>query len=349
MTTYTDVFTSSTIYASDVDYNAISLASNTTLSWPLDANQGSVLAAKIIDITPTTSGLSITLPDATRASNGETVLFNNLGAVTFTVNNNAGIAVVTVAAGQQWQIYLSSNTTAAGTWRAYQMGATTSSAVAASLVGYGIKAISTTLNQKMDYSAKNSNYTILDADRSKLLNWTGGIGTFTLPLAATVGADWFISVRNSGTGSLTLSTANTIDSLSSKTFNISDTATIVCDGSAFYTIGFGQSATFAFDYTLIDVSGGVNYTLSGVELNRISYKFVGAMTANFSVVVPSTVQQYWIDNQTTGGYTLTVKTSTQPSPTTLTNSQRGIYYCDGSTIINAVTTSVTGTVSGGSF
>ena len=27
------------------------------------------------------------------------------------------------------------------------------------------------------------------------------------------------------------------------------------DGTGFYTIGFGQSATFVFDYTSIDVSG----------------------------------------------------------------------------------------------
>jgi len=68
MTTYTDVFTSSTIYASDVDYNSIALSVDKTLSWPLDANPGDTLAAKIIDVTPSTSGLSITLPDATRAS-----------------------------------------------------------------------------------------------------------------------------------------------------------------------------------------------------------------------------------------------------------------------------------------
>jgi len=272
-----------------------------------------------------------------------------LGSSTFTVKSSGGAAILTVAAGQQWQVYLASNSAAAGTWRTYQMGATTSSAVAASLVGYGIKAISTTLNQKMDYSAKSSNYTILDSDRSKLINWTGGVGTLTLPTAATVGADWFVSVRNSGTGSLTVSAASTIDSLASKTFSISDTATVVCDGTAFYTLGFGQSATFAFDYTVIDVSGGSNYTLSGVELNRISYQFVGAMTANFSIIIPSTVQQYWVNNQTTGGYTLTIKTSTQPSPTALTNAQRGIYYCNGSTIENAVSAAVVGTVSGGSF
>ena len=345
---YTDVFTSSTIYASDVSYSSLALTADVTLSWPLDASSGENLASKIIDITPSGSYV-ITLPDATLVSPGQTVLFNNLGAATFTVKNNGGSVILTVTSGQQWQVYLATNTTAAGSWRVYQMGATTSTAVAASLAGYGVKALSTTLNQKIDYSAKSSSYTILDADRSKLLNWTGGLGTFTLPLAATVGSDWFVSVRNNGTGALTVSTVATIDGLASKNFNISDTATIVCDGTNFYTIGYGQSATFAFDYTVIDVSGGSNYTLSGVELNRISYQFVGTMTANFSIVIPSTVQQYWINNQTSGGFTLTVKTATQPYPTALTNAQRGIYYCDGSTIINAVSAVAIGTISGGSF
>lgn len=345
---YTDVFTSSTIYASDVSYSSLTLSADTTLSWPLDSDSGQNLASKIIDVTAS-GAYAIALPDATLVSPGQTILFNNLGATTFTVKSSGGSVILTVASGQQWQAYLSSNTTAAGVWRVYQMGATTSSAVAGSLAGYGIKAISTTLNQKIDYVAKSADYTIVDADRAKLINWTGGLGTLTLPSAASVGSDWFISVRNNGTGSLTVSSSSTIDGSSSKTFSISDTATIVCDGTNFYTFGFGQSATFAFDYTLIDVSGGSNYTLSGVELNRISYQFVGTMTANFSIIIPSTVQQYWINNQTSGGYTLTIKTATQPSPTVLTNAQRGIYYCDGSTIINAVTASVIGTISGGSF
>jgi len=351
MTTYTDVFTASTIYPSELSYETLSLSADTTLYWPLDASDGEPLVAKIIDVTPSAAGYSITMPAATEASTGETILFNNLGSYTFTVKNNAGTVILTVAQSTQWQLYLASNTTAAGVWRSYQMGATTSTATAASLVGYGIKAITTTLNQKLVVATKSSNYTLVDADRSTLLNWTGAAGTLTLPSAAVVGDDWFCHIRNSGTASITVSGAQTIDDLVSKTFNIGDSAIVCCDGSEFFTVGFGQNATFAFDYTVVSIAGGVDYTLSGSELNRISYKFTGAVTADIDVIVPNTVQQYWIDDETTGGFTVSVKTSTQVTPMALTNGSRNIFYCDGSDVLNAVTSSLApgAVVTGGSF
>jgi len=230
MTTYTDVFTASTIYPSELSYSALALSANTALYWPLDSSAGNPLVAKIMDVTPSAAGYAITMPDAMRASTGETVLFNNLSSYAFTVKDNAGTVILTVAAATQWQLYLASNAAAAGTWRSYQMGATTSSATAASLVGYGIKAVTTTLNQKLGVSTKNSNYTIVDADRSALLNWTGASGTLTLPSAAAVGGDWFCHIRNSGTASLTVSGAETIDDSISKIFNIGDAAIVCCDG-----------------------------------------------------------------------------------------------------------------------
>ena len=44
----------------------------------------------------------------------------------------------------------------------------------------------------------NSNYTILPAARSSFYVWNGGAGTLTLPLAGTVGNNWFVIVRNNG-------------------------------------------------------------------------------------------------------------------------------------------------------
>lgn len=346
MTTYTDVFTGSTIYPSELSYRAVTLSANVTLSWPLDADSGTDLVAKIMDVTAS-GAYVITMPDATMVSTGETVLFNNVGATTFTVADNSGTTILTIAAGQQWQLYLTSNSTAAGSWRTYQMGATTSSATAATLVGYGIKAISTSLNQKMDVSGKSSSYTIADSDRAKLINWTGGVGTLTLTAAATLGTDWFCQVRNSGVGAFTLS--GSVDGGASKTFNPGDAAFVCCDGTSFYTVGFGQDATFAFDYTAISVAGGSDYTLTGSELNRIAYNFTGALTANINIIVPTTVQQYWVNNTTTGGFNLYIKTAAQVTPVLLDNAERVICFCDGANVNNAVTAAITGTVSGGSF
>ena len=62
-----------------------------------------------------------------------------------------------------------------------------------------------------------------------------------------------------------------------------DSAVVVSDGIQWYTIGLGQQAVFAFDYTTIAVTGGT-YTLSGSELNRIAYKFTGTLTSNVNIV-----------------------------------------------------------------
>jgi len=347
MTVYTDVFTSSNIYASEVSYAELALSANTTLVWPLDAQPNTPVVAKIMDVTASGS-YSITMPSAISASDGETVLFNNVAATTFTVKDSSGTTLLTVASGEQWQLYLVSNATVAGAWRTYQFAAGTSTANAGGLAGYGIKALTTTLNQKVDVIAKSSNYTLITADRASLVNWTGGLGALTLSAAATLGADWFVHVRNSGVGSFTLATAETIDGLANKTFDPGDAATIVCDGSAFYTVGFGQDVQFLFDHTVIDVTGGGVYTLTGSELNRISYEFTGVLGAARTIIVPATVQQYWIANSTTGA-DLTVKTTSQVSATLLPAGQRSIYYCNGTDIISAVTADISGAVSGGAF
>jgi len=113
----------------------------------------------------------------------------------------------------------------------------------------------------------------------------------------------------------------------------------VTDGTSWYTLGLGQSAVFAFDYTSINLAGlSGNYTLSGAELNRIAYEFTGAIIGNIEIVVPKTTQQYWVTNSTTGGsFTLRVKTSTQSPGVIVARGSRAILYCDGNVVVNAET------------
>lgn len=66
----------------------------------------------------------------------------------------------------------------------------------------------------------------------------------------------------------------------------------------------------------------------------MAYRFTGAITANINVIVPATVQQYWVDNQTTGSFVVTVKTAAGTGVTTVQN-QRIILYCDGSDVLAA--------------
>ena len=173
-------------------------------------------------------------------------------------------------------------------------------------------------------------------DRAKMYNWTGAGGVLTFPSAATVANNWFIYLKNSGSGAIVATPAgtNTIDGLSDLSFQPGESAIIVSDGSNLYTIGFGQQSIFAFDYTSISVAGSGTYTLSGTELNRIAYNFTGVLTGNRTVIVPPTVQQYWITNSTTGSYTLTVKTAATTG-VIIVQGQRGIYYCDGTNFLIA--------------
>lgn len=339
MTTYTSVFGGANIYPSEISYREINLTANVALNWPVESSATGNFTARIIDVTQDQAGRIITLPPANEAGNGETILFNNIGSFSFIVHNNAGAQILNAVAGSVWQIYLADNSTAAGDWQDFQYGASVSAANASSLAGTGLKAVGAALTTAMPVTTFNANFTAGVSDRAVTFVWTGtGSGTLTLPDPANVQNNWFVVFRNAGGGNVTVSGGgtSTINGLSSLAYQPEESSIIVTDGSNFYTIGLGQSAQFAFDFTTIDVAGTGNYTLAGNELNRIAYNFTGVLTGNRSIIVPSTVQQYWITNSTTGSFTLTVKTSGGVGVVVAAGA-RGIFYSDGSDVIDADT------------
>lgn len=337
--TFVQTFGGTNIYSAEPSYRSIALTANVTLSWPIEMATDANVVAKIMDVTPNASGRVITMPPANQVSVGQTALFFNVGAHAFTVNDNAGNAIVSVSPGLAWQIYLTDNGTVAGTWRSVQFGAGASSATAGALAGYGIVAITSTLNQSAPVTNLAINYAVGLPDRASVINWTGGAGTLTLPSAVTAGNNWFFLVRNSGTGAVTLDTpgGETINGDSSIYFNPGDSAFVICDGADFYTVGFGQAPEYLFDYVSIDLTGQASpYILNGANLNRIAYNFTGTLVANMVIQVPNTVQQYWVSNQTTGAYTLGVGTS-GGTPVDVAQNARTILYCDGTEVYPANT------------
>jgi hypothetical protein len=149
MTTYTDPFTGQTISPTQVGYEALTLTSttpNTLLQWPINGNTGSVVA-NIIDITANSTGLTVTMPPATQVSTGQSTLIRNTGGNSFTVLDNSGGTLITITSGLAWYLYLTNNSTTAGTWTEVQFGAGTSQANSSALAGYGLTALNTTLNQ----------------------------------------------------------------------------------------------------------------------------------------------------------------------------------------------------------
>lgn len=342
MTTYTQTFGGTNIYPSDVSYRYVSLTVDQALAWPLETAPTTNVVASIMDINATATSLVITMPDATEVGVGQTVLFNNVGSNTFTVKSNTGTQICAPQSGTTFQIYLTNNATAGGSWRSFQYGASASSENAANLAGLGLKAIATTLNQSIDVATFSTNYTAGVPDRAKAFVWTGGSGTFALTAAPTLGADWFVQVRNNGSGDLTIdpNSSETINGQATLILSPGDSAIVITDGAEFWTIGFGQAAEYAFSLLSIDVSGSLNYTLSANELNRTVYVFTGTLTGARYIIVPPTVQQYWVSNQTSGSYPLYVRTITQFPGVQIASNARGIFYCDGTNVVDADTSTV---------
>jgi hypothetical protein len=342
---YSEVFGGGSINPSQRTYLSLVTAVDVQLLWP---NQqqigGDNVAADIIDVDATVAGLNVDFDDARIVSRGFTSLITNVGANTVTIRDNAGGTIISLLPGTSWFIYLTDNSTAAGTWRVFQLGASVSVADAAALAGAGLKAIGVTLNQRVAPTLTAvTPVNWVDADRAQFTIWTGGVGVLNLPVAATVGSDWFSYVRNAGTGTLTLTPpgAEQVDSQATLILNPGDSCIVITDGTDFYTVGLGGSATIAFDFVQIDVSGSGDFILSGVQLNRISYQFIGALTGNRRVVVPNSIQQYWVDNSTTGAFTFEVGTAAQVTNIQVVQNNRSILYCDGTEVVDAETGTLT--------
>lgn len=87
-------------------------------------------------------------------------------------------------------------------------------------------------------SAKSAGYTVVAGDRGKLIDCDG---TFTLSLtaAATLGSTFAFAVRNSGSGTITIDPNSTeqIDGATTITLGAGESCLVICDGSAFKTVG----------------------------------------------------------------------------------------------------------------
>jgi hypothetical protein len=321
-----------------VGYEQLTISTDTLLEWPINGNVDSVVA-NIIEVTATTTGIDLYMPPATSVSTGQSALIRNIGVNAFTVVDTSGNTIVNIASGIAQYVYVTNNTTINGTWGVVQFGAGTSAANAATLAGYGLTALSTTLNTSTSVTTFSSAYTFLPSDRSSLYVWGGGAGTVTMPSAVDVGEGWFVVIKNDGTGILNVALAgtDTIDGQSSAQLQIAESFVVVSDGLNWVSYAYGQSAQFFFTQLVKNVTGGT-VTLSSAEAASIIQEYQGVLTSNCIVVLPSTVQLYSFQNKTTGSYTLTFKTSAVGGSTiVLPQGQTVIAICDGTNVYNAQT------------
>jgi hypothetical protein len=339
--TYVNPFTGQSVSPTVTSYESLTISVNTTLQWSINGNNQNQVTANIIEVTATVASLNLIMPPATQVSSGQTLLIRNIGSNSFTVTNNSGGTIITIASGVAQFIYVTDNTTSAGTWATVTFGAGTSSANASALAGNGLTALNTTLNQSYNVTTYSSSQTLNASNRANFNVWTGGVGTLTLPSASSVGNNWFMMVRNNGTGIVTISPvgSDTINGNANQQLQLTESLVIVSNGaSGWYTFGYGRSNSFAFTQFAISVTGGT-LTLSSAQASNIIQQYTGTLTSNQIVIVPSTVQLYTFSNNTTGAYTFTVKTSAIGGATlTIASGQTSLIICDGTNVYNAQTT-----------
>ena len=338
MTSYVNPYTGQTISPSQVSYESLSITGDTLLQWPINGNTTSVVA-NIIDVSASAAGFNLYMPSATEVSPGQSTLIRNTGAYSFTVVDAGGNTITPIASGVAQYIYVVNNTTDNGVWEAITFGTGTSAANAATLAGTGLTASGSTLNTTIAVISISSAYTFLPADNATMYVWTGGAGTLTLPSASSLKAGWNVIIKNDGSGilNLALSGSNTIDGNSSAQLQLAESFVITCNGSNFFSYAYGRSATFFYTQLVKNVTGGT-VTLTSAEAASTIQQYQGTLTSNCTIIVPSTVQQYSFQNNTTGSFTLTFKTSAVGGTTVvLPQGQTIIAICDGTNVYNSQT------------
>ena len=342
---YTDVFGNTTLPPAEYGYRSQTLTGDVTLEWPYNTNVTTSTVAKIMDIS-CAAGNVITLPDATLVSTGEDFLIRNVGANALTVKRSDGVLVYTVAAGAAVYFYLTDNSTTAGVFGTVPYGVGSSYVDAAVLVGYGIKAISGTLNQAHPVTTNSASVTVDETYRAKLLNFNGGAATISLASVSTLGDDFFFLLRNSGTGTLTIDPngSQTIDGQTTLQIQPGESLMLFCSGAAWYSVGYGRSTLYQFTQLVKDVTSGGPFTLTSSEASNKLITFIGTPSATVTVNVPAVVSVYYLYNNCSTPQAVTFKTSAGTG-VSVSQTGRAIVLCDGTNVIAAQSVSVSSSIS----
>lgn len=338
---YNSPFTGNVVQPTDVSYRSITLAANTQLEWPINGNATDDYAARIMDVTASSAGLSLFMPPANQTSVGNDALIRNVGANPFTVKDFAGTnTIIVIAPGEAKYIYITTNANTSGTWGIIAFGVGSSSVDAATLAGLGLVASGVTLNQSHPVSGISNLSTFNANQRAQVCLWNGGAGSVTLPSASTLGNNWFTMLKNGGTGTLTVNTTGgqIIDGSTQKNFQPNESAFIVCTGTSYVTVGYGVSTEFEFSVLTKPIVSGA-YTLTASEASNNIHKYTGTLTGSVVVTYPPVVNLYVVSNQTSaGGNTLTITTGIIGSATAqIPPGGQATLVCDGTNFLNANT------------
>ena len=353
MPTYTSPFTGTVVQPTDVSYYALTTSlftADVDLYWPAVVNPTQVPAARIIDASANSAGLTIVLPQADQGAVGTDILIRNRGSYTFIVTDFAGGQSVSIAAGVSKYFYLTGNSTAAGVWSNVTFGTGTSAADAASLQGAGLTTLDGLLATTQDIIQASSAPTLTDDSRAKTYVWTGGAGTIALPSYSTLSDGWYVGFRNGGTGTLNFApvSPSLLNGQSSIATNPGDSGYIVYQASSgnFFTIGLAAPSNVTFTSATYDVDSIIGPSLSLVSYAPIIQSYVAlssTRTTNLTVTLPATTQIYILSNITGAtGYNILFTISGGANTITLSNNQVVTVLSDGTTLY-VLTQATTGT------
>lgn len=134
--------------------------------------------------------------------------------------------------------------------------------------------------------AKTSSYTVVEADRGKVISYSGAGGvTVTLASASTLGDGFVFAIANNSSGNITLdpNMSEQINGLTTHSVQPTETVILFCDGSKWLLFGKAPASivskfnTRTGDITLTssDVTNSLGFTPARNDLNVLTNAFVG--------------------------------------------------------------------------
>lgn len=337
LTSFTNVFGGTAVQPSQVSYAAYTIPPNLVLFWPSTGVETDSVVADNIDIITTAANATVTMPDATQVSTGQTVLFSNLGTNAFSVldfdgNVIASVPVANVNQNNWIRILLTDNSTQAGVWHVAQLGATTGAPQPAALAGNGLVALSGRLNTNVPIVTTNASpYTFQVSDRAKCYVYTGGQATYTLPAANTFPNGWFVGIANrSADGQLTITSTSLIDGSNNLVLAIDQDCYIFTDGITYTTFGLGTLTFFLASINQTQLVNNASVTLTPLQATKQIQIVTGTQNQDTDFIFPNFNGIYYVSNQTNASaFSLKVKATGGAIVTTMASGSRYIFVNDG--------------------
>lgn len=159
--------------------------------------------------------------------------------------------------------------------------------------------------------------------------------------------DGVLTTIADGTVALTASTTNYVEATRAGVVSRNTTG-FTAGQIPLYTVVTGTATISSYTdqrftaYRMIgrlskSVAGSSDVTLTAAEARNEILELIGAITANINVIVPTVAAEWTVFNNTSGAFTLTVKTSAGTG-IALKQGKRAILYGDGTNIVSAIDT-----------